>query len=232
MENSCIILLSSGLDSTYALLKAKEKHHIELAITFDYNQNAKQKEIEYAQKIAKTYEIEHKTISFELISEISNSTLHVQREKIPQPSYQDLNNKEASEKTAKSVWVPNRNGIFINMAAAVAESRGISFIYVGFNKEEGTTFPDNTPEFVTAINESLKYSTLNKVQVQSPPISLTKNQIVRELKEMDFDFGLIWSCYHSHEQMCGKCESCMRLKRALRENSLDVIIRKRFIDTN
>jgi len=43
-----ITLLSSGLDSVAALAIAAEDFGIEMAITFDYGQRAREREIEYS----------------------------------------------------------------------------------------------------------------------------------------------------------------------------------------
>ncbi|HLD44179.1 MAG TPA: 7-cyano-7-deazaguanine synthase, partial [bacterium] len=123
--------------------------------------------------------------------------------------------KTKTTQSAKAVWVPNRNGIFLNIAAGLAEMIEVDFLYTGFNVEEAGTFPDNTQDFVSALNHCFTFSTLHNVMVQSPPIKMTKTQIVAELVKQNFPFELLWSCYRGGEQMCGLCESCLRLKRAL-----------------
>ena len=44
---------------------------------------------------------------------------------------------------------------------------------VGFNAEEGASFPDNTPAFVEALNRSLACSTRGRVVVLCPTLTLT-----------------------------------------------------------
>jgi 7-cyano-7-deazaguanine synthase len=117
--------------------------------------------------------------------------------------------------SASSVWVPNRNGVFINIAAAYCETLQCAQVVVGFNVEEGTTFPDNTPEYMTAATLALSYSTLSGVRVHSPTVDLNKTQLVALGRQLNIPFHLVWSCYHGDEIMCGECESCQRLKRAL-----------------
>jgi 7-cyano-7-deazaguanine synthase len=131
-----------------------------------------------------------------------------------------LSEKLFSEQSAKAVWVPNRNGVFIEVAASLAEAEGHSEITVGFNSEEAGTFPDNSEEYIRAISKALSYSTQNSVRVTSPTASLNKVDIVRHAKREHFPFSLIWSCYENGSKMCGKCESCMRLKRALHANEV------------
>jgi 7-cyano-7-deazaguanine synthase len=111
--------------------------------------------------------------------------------------------------------VPNRNGVFIAIAAAHAEAAGLRRVVVGFNREEGATFPDNTPEFVARTNAALALSTLSTVEVVNPVGALDKVEIVRRGREAGAPLGLVWSCYHGEPEPCGACESCRRLFRAL-----------------
>jgi len=133
----------------------------------------------------------------------------------PEPDMDKLDDKLTTTETAKAVWVPNRNGIFLNIAAALAESQSINSLYVGFNAEEAVTFPDNSLDYVNSMNQSLSFSTLNKVKITAPTINMVKKEIFKELFNSDFPVKYLWSCYNNYEKMCGKCESCQRLKRAM-----------------
>ncbi len=44
---------------------------------------------------------------------------------------------------------------------------------------------------------------------------MTKVEIVREGLRLGIPWGDLWSCYRGGESMCGRCESCLRLKRAV-----------------
>ena len=90
----------------------------------------------------------------------------------------------------------------------------------GFNKEEGTTFPDNTPEFLENLDESFSYSTATKVKTLCYTTDLNKTEIVRLGKEVGVNFDLIWSCYFTAAEPCGECESCLRFERAKSEATL------------
>ena len=109
--------------------------------------------------------------------------------------------------------------MFLNIAAAFADSFGYSYILFGANKQEGLTFPDNSKEFISGINESLKFSTLNGVQVVTPLINYDKDDIVRIALERDIPLELAYSCYEGGDKNCGMCESCQNLKKALLNNN-------------
>jgi 7-cyano-7-deazaguanine synthase len=55
---------------------------------------------------------------------------------VPEIASTKLDDLATAKESAKQVWVPNRNGLFINVAAAIAESKKIQQVVVGFNKEE------------------------------------------------------------------------------------------------
>jgi len=222
-----IILLSGGLDSLVSLGLAKEEYKIQLALTFDYGQKSVEHEISASKKICEYYEIEHKVIKLDWLKEITQTSL-VSEKDIPLTSLNDLSSNEFTEKSAASVWVPNRNGAFLNIAAAFADSFDYDYILFGANKEEGTTFPDNTQEFIDKINASFEYSTQKHPKVYAPLINLTKNDIVKSAVEHNVPLQLTRSCYATKEKHCGVCESCVRLRRALEENNCQEIIRKLF----
>ncbi len=217
MKNKAIILLSGGLDSVASLGAAIEKYNVCLALTFDYGQRTAQKEIEAGKNIAAYYNIEHKVIKLDWLKEITNTSLVNTTQELPQLAADQLDNPESAEQSAKNVWVPNRNGVFINIAASYADSMDIKYIIFGANKEEATTFPDNSQEFIEKINQSLAFSTLVKAEVIAPLAAYDKKQIVKSGVENNIPFNLIRSCYTDNATHCGKCESCMRLKRALKE---------------
>lgn len=222
-----IILLSGGLDSFVSLAVSKEKYNVKLALTFDYGQKSVKQEIEASKKICEYYKINHKVVKLDWLKEITQTALVSDRE-IPLTSLNDLSSKEFTEKSAVSVWVPNRNGAFLNIAASFADSFGYDYIIFGANKEEGTTFPDNTQEFIDRINAAFEYSTQKKPKAYAPLINLNKNDIVKIAIEHNTPLELTRSCYSTNDKHCGVCESCVRLKRALQENNCEATIRVLF----
>jgi 7-cyano-7-deazaguanine synthase len=115
----------------------------------------------------------------------------------------------------KAVWVANRNGVFLNVAAAFAEASGESEVLVGFNKEEAATFPDNSAGYIEAVNRALSFSTLNGVRVASYTTEWGKPRILKEAIGIGLPLDLVWSCYEAGPRRCWKCESCKRSERAL-----------------
>lgn len=210
-----LVLLSSGLDSTVNLFEAKSRSEVVLALTFDYGQRAANREAEQAAKLASYVGVPHKVLALPWFTEFTKTSLINRATEVPTESAVSIDDFEASTRTAKAVWVPNRNGIFLNIAAAFAEGLGADWVIPGFNAEEAVTFPDNTEEFLQAATRSLSYSTSNHVEVKCFTTALNKTEIVRRGKELGVPFDMVWPCYLGESKPCGQCESCQRFRRAL-----------------
>lgn len=223
MSNKAIILLSGGLDSLVSLGLSREEYDIELALTFDYGQKSSAQEISASKKICEHYKIQHRIIRLDWLKEITQTSL-VSAEDFPTPSLDDLNSTDFVQASAKAVWVPNRNGLFLNIAGSFADSFGYGYIIFGANEEEGQTFPDNTQEFIDKINMAFEYSTQNHPKVIAPLINLNKSDIVESALAQKVPLELTRSCYSNKEKNCGICESCVRLKRALEANDCERLI--------
>ncbi|NUN06731.1 MAG: 7-cyano-7-deazaguanine synthase QueC [Bdellovibrio sp.] len=218
-----VVLLSAGLDSTVNVYEAIKHHHqVVLALTFNYGQRAAQKEIECAAKIAAHLKIPHKVVDLPWFKDFNKSSLIVEDQEVPVGAQVSIDNLQRSEETAKAVWVPNRNGIFLNIAAAYAEALGADAVIPGFNAEEAVTFPDNSKEFMEQATRSLKFSTANHVTVGCYTIHMKKPDMVRLGQGLRIPWELIWPCYFSGEKWCGQCESCQRSQRAFASANIDV----------
>jgi 7-cyano-7-deazaguanine synthase len=202
-----VAILSGGLDSTVSLAVAAKRMNVLLALTFDYGQRAAKRERAAAGKIARHYRIPHRVIAVPWLADLTGTALVNRRAALPR--------NEMSVRSAKAVWVPNRNGVFIEIAAAHAESMGATRLITGFNREEAVTFPDNSPEYVDAVNRALSYSTANGVRVVSFTADLDKPQIVALGRRLDAPLKHIWPCYEGGRTWCGECESCLRSLRAI-----------------
>ncbi len=212
-----VVLLSGGLDSTVAFKAALDAGGVALALTFDYGQRAAAREIERARAIAARFDVAHRAIELAWLAEITRTALVARDRPLPRPAgAADLDDPERARASAAAVWVPNRNGVFVNIAAAFAEALGADRVVVGFNREEGATFPDNTEDYARAATAALGWSTLSKVRVDAPTAALDKVEIVRLGRRIGAPLDLVWPCYEGGAEPCGTCESCRRFERAAR----------------
>ncbi len=206
-----IILLSAGLDSVVSLYLAQKQCDVVMALTFNYGQRAADDEIEAAKKITKKFNIEHKIIDLPYLKNATNNAL-VDENK-------NLEFDELGAISAHAVWIPNRNGLFLNIAAVFADATPLDYIIYGANKEEASTFSDNSEEFNKRADEFFKFSTASHPKILAPCAKMEKWEIVQAGIKENVDFSLIKSCYKSSTQTgkshCGECESCKRLKDAI-----------------
>jgi 7-cyano-7-deazaguanine synthase len=219
-----IILLSGGLDSSANLAIAAARDTVVLALHFDYGQRAAVREWTASQAIAEYYGVKVERVALPWLGALGGSSLTDKSRDVPELRTNELDTLSKIQESAKSVWVPNRNGVLLNVAAAYAERFRAKRIVVGFNREEATTFPDNSEAFLDQTTRSLSYSTMTGVEVHCYTTQMDKREICRELKTLErpFPHHLVWSCYHAGAEPCGRCESCGRHDRALRDEGVVV----------
>ena len=203
-----IVLVSGGLDSIVSLACAVRERDVRAVMFFDYGQRARESERVSAMSAANYYGLPFQDVDVRWLESLSP------------PGMQSSTRAHAGEKpesltSLDDVWIPNRNGVFVNIAAAFAEHERCDTIVTGFNREEAEEFPDNSGEFVERANRALELSTRNHVRVESFTIDLDKPAILRRGLELKAPLSIVWSCYRSGERMCGYCASCRRLRVAL-----------------
>ena len=214
-----ISVLSGGLDCTVATSVFDKDYEIQ-AITFNYGQKAFAQELKASKAICERMNWTHEVIDLPWLAKISNSSLNTD-EDIPEVSSEDLDDFEKSTETASSVWVPARNTVFTSIALSYAESIGAEIIIVGWNNEEGATFPDNSREYLESFNELIGVGSPEKIRIEAPAIDLTKEEIVELGLEVGAPMELSYSCYRGMDKQCGVCESCMRRKRAFKNLGIE-----------
>lgn len=213
-----VILLSAGLDSLVNLYMARERGEVALALTFDYGQRSAHREVGHARGLCEYLGVSHRAVDLTWLGDWASSAL-TGAAPLPLPLHTEgewFGGGVDFAATADAVWVPNRNGVFVNAGAAAAEAAGAELLVAGFNAEEAATFPDNSREFVDAANRAFAFSTRGRVRLVSYTADWEKTRIFEEGKRLLVAWKYLWSCYNDGELMCGKCESCARLKRAAR----------------
>lgn len=206
-----VALLSGGLDSTVALaLAGTEGWESVAALFFDYGQRAARREEHAARSIAGRYRVPFERLDLPWLARLSTSALVSRVSEVPSWSAEELD-----DAAPRTVWVENRNGIFINIAAFYAAELGCARVIVGFNREEAAAFPDNSERFLERTNGVLELGLARPVRVVSPTLRMTKREIVEAALALEIPWELLWSCYRGGEMLCGSCESCVRLRRAV-----------------
>jgi 7-cyano-7-deazaguanine synthase len=201
-----IALVSGGLDSVVSLARAVKERLVESVMFFDYGQRSRESERVSSMNAANYYGLPFEDVDIRWLEMLAPQGMQIGA----------VRSRENDALTSlDDVWIPNRNGVFLNVAAAYAERYRCNTIVTGFNREEAEEFPDNSEEYVQRVNRALEMSTRNGVRVESFTIDLDKPAILRLGLELKAPLSIIWSCYRSGERMCGRCASCVRLRAAL-----------------
>ncbi|MDD1752234.1 MAG: 7-cyano-7-deazaguanine synthase QueC [Methanotrichaceae archaeon] len=209
-----VCLCSGGLDSTVAATIAKRDGYELYIFHLNYGQKAEAKEREVIGKI-KDWLGAKDLISVDIDFFKNLSALTSAKAKIPIGKEVKLD-----AIATPSTWVHCRNLVFVSLAAAYAEYLAAEKIFVGFNAEEGQSYPDNRPEFVERFNcllDEAVASFSNPPQIEAPLLSMFKSEIVTKGKELAAPMHLSWSCYLNGEKQCGECASCQHRRRGFRE---------------
>ncbi len=203
-----VCIISGGMDSALSSYIAKFRDGYEIiALHFNYGQKTEKKELECFKKIANSLKsLRVVELDLHFIKEIGGSALTDQAIEVP---------KSGIEPGVPVTYVPFRNGIFLSIAAALAEKEGAQAIYIGVVEEDSSGYPDCSDSFIqkleSAIDEGTKPET--KIELITPLVHLRKEEIVGEATALNVPLSDTWSCYESSDEACGVCDSCrLRLK--------------------
>lgn len=213
-----VVLFSGGIDSTTALYWALARYEKVFPLTFDYGQRHRA-EIRLARRLAKKLKLPHAILRIDL-RQIGGSSLTDSN--IPLPQYKRL--AEMKEEIP-STYVPFRNGIFLALATAWAEAKGLKEIVCGFNIIDSPNYPDTRREFVEAMERAINTGTKassggEKMKIIAPFVNKKKSEIVKEGLSLGADYSYSISCYQGEEIPCKRCSSCLLRQKAWEEVGL------------
>ena len=142
--------------------------------------------------------------------ELQFAIVHAKRVGIP---FLTLELPQLGGLNEQSWIVPNRNAIFISVAANVASQTGNSVVTIGCNRDDADYFPDCRPAFIEASNAMLAAAGYS-IRVETPYLKKTKAEIMQIAKRFGILPDEIWTCYQPTETgKCGKCPACTKLEK-------------------
>lgn len=198
-----LCIMSGGMDSTLCAYKAKKSGYEVIGLHFNYSQRTQNKEKECFYKICEILDAKTVEIDTNFIAQIGGNSLTDTNLEIRKTMSDDVPN----------TYVPFRNGIFLSIAAAVAERYECEAIYIGVTQADGSGYPDCTAEFIKAIEKAINLGRVYKSSIKTPLINLNKADIVKEALNLGVALKYTWSCYEGGDLACGECDSCrLRLK--------------------
>ncbi len=202
------VLLSGGLDSSTALCWAHAEHEVVCAVSFHYGSNHAVRELACARWQAVCRNIPYREIDITAISPYLKSALLEGEKAIPKADYGTDNMKQTV--------VPFRNGIFLSIAAAIAESAGAQGIVIAAHAGDHALYPDCREDFMQSMSEAIGKGTYAHLEILRPFIHATKEDIVRYGAQHRLDFSHTYSCYCGGEKHCGQCATCRERREAFR----------------
>ena len=210
-----LVLLSGGLDSAVCALIARREGREVSALTIAYGQRHAL-EVERARALGRTLGLEEH-LAAELPADLfAGSALTDPAVPVP--------HDRAIDATIPATYVPARNLVFLALAAAAAEGRGMGEVWIGVNALDYSGYPDCRPEFIRAFQAALDRGTRpgtegRAVRVVAPLQNMSKREIVLLGRDLGLDFALTWSCYDPTPEgrPCGRCDACVLRRKGFDE---------------
>jgi len=202
MSKIAVCIISGGMDSALSAKIAQNEDYEIVALHFSYGQRTEAKEVECFRKVAasvnavKSYEID-----LPFFEQIGASALTDKNIDVPTGGI---------EEGVPVTYVPFRNGIFLSIAAAVAEKHGAKALFIGVVEEDSSGYPDCRESYIEQMQKAINMGTKEETNltIKMPLVALKKSQIVQKSLEMSVPLEDTWSCYKEEQRACGMCDSC------------------------
>jgi 7-cyano-7-deazaguanine synthase len=202
INKKAVCVMSGGMDSTLSAHMMKRDGYEIVGVHFNYDQRTQTKELECFHKICNDLNVTKKyVLDLDFFKQLGASALTDKSIEVPTGGV---------EEGVPVTYVPFRNGIFLSMAAAIAEKEGAEVISIGVVEEDSSGYPDCRENYIKSMQESINLGTKDetKIEIKMPLVHLQKSQIVEKSLELDVPLHHTWSCYKNEEFACGVCDSC------------------------
>ena len=217
MSNRKVLaILSGGLDSSTMLWKLQQDgYEVMATISFNYGQRHS-KELQGIPALLDAFteqfgkRPESMIVDISVLRELAASGAVMGDEELPKKAY--------DVETQKVTIVPNRNAIFISLAAARAVAMGYQYVAYAAHSNDHSVYPDCRPEFVEAMDRTLELANAwTPVNLLAPFVRSSKADIVKIGSETGTPFELTWSCYEGGDRPCLECGTCLERTSSFKE---------------
>jgi 7-cyano-7-deazaguanine synthase len=201
-NKKALCIMSGGMDSTLGAYMMKKDGYEIIAVHFNYDQRTQTKELECFHKICNDLSVLNKyVLDLDFFKELGASALTDKSIDVPTGGI---------EEGVPVTYVPFRNGIFLSMAAAIAEKEGAEIITIGVVEEDSSGYPDCRESYIKSMEQSINLGTKDEtnIEIKMPLVHLKKSQIVQKSIELNVPLHHTWSCYKNEIKACGICDSC------------------------
>jgi len=213
-----LCIISGGMDSTLAAYMTRTQGYEIIAVHFNYGQRTEAKELACFRDIAHSLDVENPyEIDLDFFSQIGASALTDASIDVPTSGVED---------GVPVTYVPFRNGIFLSIAAAIAEKEGATAMVIGVVEEDSSGYPDCRESYIKKMQEAINLGTKDetRIEILRPLVELSKAEIVSHSLALNVPLEMTWSCYQNSDKACGVCDSCrLRLNGFKLANASDPI---------
>jgi 7-cyano-7-deazaguanine synthase len=194
-----LAICSGGLDSSIMLHSLKGLYDIS-ALHFVYPSKHSERETMALVRLTCSLKVKYIQMNVSPIFQFMKSSLLKSGEDIPEGHYEADN--------MKSTVIPFRNGIFLSIAAGIAESEGFEFIAIANHSGDHHIYPDCRPDFIETMGKTINFGTDGKVDLMSPFLHKNKAEILALGLNLGTPLEQTWTCYKGKSKACGKCGAC------------------------
>jgi 7-cyano-7-deazaguanine synthase len=201
-KRKAVCIMSGGMDSTLSAYMMKYDGYEIIAVHFNYDQRTQTKELQCFENICDALNVSNRyVLDLDFFAKLGASALTDREIDVPTGGI---------EEGVPVTYVPFRNGIFLSMAAAIAEKEGASVISIGVVEEDSSGYPDCREVYIQAMQNAINLGTKEStnIEIKMPLVHLKKSQIVKEALNLHVPLELTWSCYKNEQKACGVCDSC------------------------
>ncbi len=212
MNNSALVVLSGGQDSTTCLYWAIDKfgHENVSSLTFDYGQRHRI-ELTSAVEIAQVADVPNVILPIDTFAALGGDALTT--EEIAVESALD------TETGLPNTFVPGRNLIFLTFAAAFAYQRNIGHLVTGVAQTDYSGYPDCREETIHSLQTAIQNGMDAAIQIHTPLMHLSKKETVELADRLGAlsAMAMTHTCYNGQRPPCGNCPACALRARGFAE---------------
>ena len=199
-----VLTLSGGMDSSVLLYMAQDRGFEEVhTVTFDYGQRHR-RELSCVKKqlhnFAERYgdwvnlKVTNKILDVKYIKDIAPTSSLTNK---------DIDNPDISKMAGDAQpvsYVPFRNLMFLSICSAYAESVGADTVWYGAAQVDSLAgYWDGSQEFVDTVNNVTDLNRENRVTIEAPLLTMSKEDIIKEGVRLGVMFKDTWTCYSDRE---------------------------------
>jgi queuosine biosynthesis protein QueC len=191
-----LLLASGGMDSTVLSYDLNEKGENILLLFLDYGQHCMKQEYDtLLQVVPETYREHIKVLNISDIYFGSNSRMIKEA---------DLWKEQV---VADDLYLPYRNLLFISIASAFAQSKGIKKVYSAFINSNHAKEIDCSMQFFTELEMILR--SYGSIKLCMPYREMSKTQVAKLGLKLGAPICLTYSCQVNSHRPCGACPNCV-----------------------